>query len=209
MMQFMEVNGLFHPSHHGYKSGQSTFTALIELYDSWVEALKSGELSRVMLVDLSAAFDCVVDHSLLLKKMKVMEFDNHCVKWCLNYLTNRYQSFHIDGAQSEFLKIEVGVPQWSILGPLFYILYTNDLPEVVDLEECEMNQLGLKKFNTMCFQCGGLVAFAVDSTITLTDSDPNRLSIKLTEKYPSYFTANKLKVNDDKTQLVVMTSSKK
>ena len=76
-----------------------------------------------------------------------------------------------------------------------------------------MNHLGLKKFNnTMCSQCGGLVAFAVDSTITLTDSDPNRLSMKLTEKYlevPSYFTANKLKVNDDKTQLVVMTSSKK
>ena len=97
MMQFMEVNGLFHPSHHGYKSGQSTFTALIELYDSWVETLERGEVSGVMLGNLNAAFDGV-DHSLLLENMKVMWLDDHCVKPCLSFLTNRYQSVHIDGA---------------------------------------------------------------------------------------------------------------
>ena len=211
MIQFLETNNLFHPSHHGYRPGHSTCTALIELYDSWVEALERGELSGVMLIDLSAAFDCV-DHPLLLEKMKVIGFDDHCIKWCHSYLTNRHQSVHIDGAQSDFLRINVGVPQGSILGPLFYIIYTNDLPEVVHMEHCELNQIGLQKFNTMCFQCGGLVAFADDSTITVTDSDPDRLSRKLTEKYldvSNYFTANKLKVNDDKTHLVVMTSSKK
>ena len=164
-----------------------------------------------MLVDLSAAFDCV-DHGLLLEKMKIMGFDKCCIQWCKSYLSNRYQCVYIEGAQSDFLRIDVGVPQGSILGPFFYILYTNDLPEVVHKEDCELNKLHVNKFNTMCPQCGGLVAYADDSTVTVTDRSTNSLTERLSEKYRSvadYFTANKLKVNDEKTHLLVLTTSKK
>ena len=76
-----------------------------------------------MLVDLSAAFDCV-DHGLLLEKMKIMGFDKSCIQWCKSYLSNRYQCVYIEGAQSDFLRIDVGVPQGSILGPFFlYLVY--------------------------------------------------------------------------------------
>ena len=211
MVEYLESNKLFHPNHHGYRLGHSTCTALIQLYDTWVEAWERGELSGVMLVDLSAAFDCV-DHDLLLEKIRLLGFDDKSVDWCQSYLDSRYQCVSIEGAESEFLRINVGVPQGSILGPLFYILYTNDLPEVIHKNDCEFNQLKMQKFNTMCPLCGGLVVFADDSTVTVVDSDADQLTEKLTEKYlavSNYFTANKLKVNDDKTHLVVMASNKK
>ena len=89
-------------SHHGYPSGHNTCTALIEMYDSTVEALERGELSGVMLVDLSAAFDCV-DHCLLLEKMKILGFSNGCISWCRSYLEERKQCVYIEGAQSDFV----------------------------------------------------------------------------------------------------------
>ena len=113
---------------------------------------------------------------------------------------------------SEFLGIDVSVPQGSILDPLFYIIYTNDLPEVIHNLDCEFNKLKMNKFNTMCPHCGGLVALADDSTVTVTDYNTIGLTEKLTEKYMAvsrYFTANKLKVNDEKTHLVIMSSKKK
>ena len=147
MVEYMEKNQLFHPSHHGYRSNHNTCTALIELYDSWVEALEREELSGVFLVDLSAAFDCV-DHSLLLQKMEVLGFNKKAVDWSRSYLDNRQQCVSIEGCQSDFLGVDVGVPQGSILGPLFYFLYTNDLPEVVHSGTCNFNKLRMDRFNT-------------------------------------------------------------
>ena len=212
IVQYMESNNLFHSSHHGYRAGHNTCTALIELYDSWLEAMERGDLSGVMLIDLSAAFDCV-DHSLLVAKLKLFGFNDSCLNWCQSYLRNRKQCVSIEGCQSDFLEVDVGVPQGSILGPLFYIMYTNDLPEVVHNDACDLSMLKIDKFsNTMCPNCGGLVAFADDSTVTVTDCDANNLSEKLSEKYlavSEYFAANKLKVNDEKTHLLIMTSKSK
>ena len=211
IVDYMESNGLFHPSHHGYRVGHNTCTALLELYDGWVEALERGELAGVMFVDLSAAFDCV-DHNLLIEKMKILGFDCKSVMWCSDYLKDRYQSVYIDGAQSKYSKVDVGVPQGSILGPLFYILYTNDLPEVLHKDYCCLNRIKMGHFNLMCHECGGLVAFADDSTVTVTDSDPDRLTDKLSDQFlqvTNYFTDNRLQVNDSKTHLLVLTSSRK
>ena len=211
IVHYLESNNLFHSSHHGYRAGHSTCTALIELYDSWMEAVERGELSGVMLIDLSAAFDCV-DHALLLEKMRVLGFNDSSIRWCQSYLSNRRQCVSIEGAQSEFLPIDIGVPQGSILGPLFYILFTNDLPEVVHKEDCELSMLKIGKFNTACPHCGSLVSFADDSTVTVTDCDPSKLTEKLSDKYlavAEYFAANKLKVNDEKTHLLIMTTNSK
>ena len=96
------------------------------LYDTWVEEVDNGNLVGVMMVDLSAAFD-MVDHSILLQKLQLFGLDNRAVAWMKSYLTSRCQSVYVDGCLSPPLSIPCGVPQGSILGPLMYILYTNDI----------------------------------------------------------------------------------
>ena len=68
VVDYLESIRLLHPSHHGSRSGHSTCTALIEMYDSWMESIEQDEMAGVMMIDLSAAFD-LVDHPLLLKKL--------------------------------------------------------------------------------------------------------------------------------------------
>ena len=59
IVEYMETNAVFHPNHHGFRSLHSTTTAMIQMYDSWVEAMDKGEMAGVALIDQSAAFDCV------------------------------------------------------------------------------------------------------------------------------------------------------
>ena len=88
-------------------------------------------MAGVCLLDMSAAFD-VVNHQILLEKMKLYGFDENTITWLRSYLTNRRQCVSINGSLSKFLPVLSGVPQGSILGPLLYTIYTNDLPEVID-----------------------------------------------------------------------------
>ena len=213
IVEYMETNKLFHPSLHGYRAHHNTTTALLEMYDSWVEAVERGDLVGVCMVDLSAMFDCI-DHDILLQKMEVLQFSLDSVEWCSSYLSDRSQCVTIDGTESESMAVEVGVVQGSILGPLLALIYTNDLPEVVHEEECEKN--GLKQeephFNTVCEDCGAIVSFADDTTDTVTDPDPIQLNLKLSRKYniiSEYFTNNRLKVNDSKTHLIIMATEQK
>ena len=100
------------------------------MYDSWVQAMDKGALAGVCMLDMSAAFD-VVDHGILLGKLKLYGFDDEALSWMENYLSGRTQAVYIDGSLSPFLSVDVGVPQGSILGPLCYVLFTNDLPETI------------------------------------------------------------------------------
>ena len=93
------------------------------------------------MLDLSSAFD-VVDTTILLDKLKVYGFKDDAVAWLDSYLTNRHQRVYIDGALSEPQEVTVGVPQGSILGPLLYTIYTNDLPEVLYNHEPHQTQHG-------------------------------------------------------------------
>ena len=78
IIQYLNENDLFHPNHHGFRANHNTTTALIQMYDTWVESVEKGELVGVCMLDMSAAFD-VVDHRILLNKMKVYGFDNTAI----------------------------------------------------------------------------------------------------------------------------------
>ena len=199
----MDDNALLHPSHHGSRAGHSTSTAIIEMYNHWAESIEEGNMAGVMMIDLSAAFD-LVDHSLLLQKLKLLGFDNHAMIWMWSYLTGRYQSVYVDGKFSELKAVTVGVPQGSVLGALLYILFVNDLPEVVHQHDQRGHQ-GV--FSTYCDKCGGVCCYVDDSTYTFSSSDPVALTENLSTQYKrlaDYMRSNKLVINDDKTHLVVM-----
>ena len=155
------------------------------------------------MVDLSAAFD-LVDHGLLVKKLEVMGFNQNAVAWFRSYLADRQQCVQIDGKFSEFRNVDTGVPQGSVLGALLYILYVNELPEVIQiLEQTE--------FREDCTECGHLCCYVDDSTLTVTSDNADELSRKLTVQYrllADFFGDNKLVINNEKTHLIVMGSRK-
>ena len=208
VVEYFEINNLIHPSHHGFRSKHNTSTALLEMYDVWVEAFDNGDLSAVVLLDMSAAFD-LVDHELLINKLEVYGLEDGPLSWMKSYLENRKQKVYIDGCLSEALDVDVGVPQGSILGPLLYVIFTNDLPECVHGHLVENNE---SFYNSHCNGCGGICCFADDSSFTLSGKQPEVLSQEISKKYEEiseYMGQNKLVLNSEKTHLMIMASSYK
>ena len=212
LVAFMDNNHLLNPNHHAYRSFHSTTTAMLQMYTTWLEAIEQGDMAGVCMIDMSAAFD-VVDTQILLEKLKLYGLDRNAIQWIWSYLTFRSQSVYIEGSMSSLLPLEAGVPQGSILGPLFFTIFTNELPEVVHGDNCPLKDVeGGEIFNTQCQECGGVCCYADDSTYSVQGNDPVELSSKLSEKYVAladFLTANKLKVNDDKTHLLVMSTRQK
>ena len=119
LVQYLQENELLHPNHHAYRAFHNTTTALIQMYDVWLQALEAGDVAGVCFLDMSAAFD-IVDHSLLIQKLEMYGCEDSVTNWIASYLGNRSQCVCIDGTLSKSLTVKHGVPQGSIIGPLLY-----------------------------------------------------------------------------------------
>ena len=209
MISYLNENKLLHPNHHAYRAHHNTTTALIQMYDGWLEAAEAGTLAGVCLLDMSAAFD-VVDHDLLLKKLELYGFQDDLLSWTRSYLSDRSQCVSIEGSLSRLLAVQAGVPQGSILGPLFYTLFTNELPEIIhDNLNPEEPEEAWPAYHLADRNSGSICCYADDTTFTTTDSDHAALSTKLSAKYniiAEFMVNNRLKLNDDKTHLLVIST---
>ena len=182
------------------------------MYDTWIQAATEGKMTAATMINMNAAFD-TVDIDILLGKCKLYNFGDGAMKLLESYLRDREQLVSIGGSESDVRKLEAGVPQGSILGPLLYTLYTNDFPEVVHKTGCKEAQVegASIRFRTMCTTCGSVVCFADDSTYTVIAGEEvmtEKLIIHF-EKMAEYLEEQRLSVNQDKTHLLLLTTAQR
>ena len=125
-----EINNILTTAQSGFTPRDSTTNQLIDIYNTFCKALDAGKEIRVVFFDISKAFDRVW-HRGLIQKLKSAGITGHLLNWFTDYLLNRQQCVVLPGAKSEFRVIGSGVPQGSILGPLLFLLYINDIVQEI------------------------------------------------------------------------------
>ena len=191
LIEYINENKLLYKYQFGFQKGKSTYMAVLTLVDKISEALNNGDYVIGVFLDFSKAFD-TVDHDILLKKLEKYGIQGAALDWFTNYLSNRLQYVTYNGAKSKREIIKCGVPQGSILGPLLFLLYINDLSTV----------------SNDCFS----VLFADDTNMFVTGKNTADMCVKLNndlQEICEWLRCNKLSLNILKTHYMIFTSKNK
>ena len=187
----LDINNLIYKNQFGFQKGKSTEQNLLLVTDFIANALNDGDYCIGIFLDLKKAFD-TCSHKILLKKLKHLGVKGTALQWFSSYLSNRQQRVDIDGNLSDPRGIDISVLQGSILGPILFLCYINDLPN-----------------------CSTLLTFLfADDAQGLARGKnlPELLSVVNTQlkKWATWFRANKMKVNTSKTKYIIFhTKGKK
>lgn len=196
MVNFLTLCNAFTDTQHGYLKGKSTHTAIFSFTRKIYDALERSDLAMGLFLDLSKAYDCI-DHEILLSKLEKYGIRGKALQWCRSYLSKRKQIVcipcHGDIIKSDPKQIQVGIPQGSIIGPLFFILYINDL--------CHVNTGG-----TNCT----ITSYADDTNLLVTADTFPELTLqadKIVRLCEVWFANNKLTLNREKTNCIFFKTS--
>ena len=178
LFKFITKQKILYPSQYGFQKDLSTELAILELQDRINTSLNNNECCVGIFMDLSKAFD-TLDHNILLHKLNHYGIRGTALSWFHNYLSNRQQYVCINGTNSDMLPITCGVPQGSILGPLLFLIYVNDLASVS--------------------KHAATILFADDTNLIYTSKSYENFTIMIEKdlkKISNWFKLNKLALNE-------------
>ena len=183
-----EDNNLFTSQQHGFRANHSCETALQSILDEWKSLIDDGQTVMSLFIDFKKAFD-LVDSRLLLRKLGHYGFDNNSIYLLRSYFQNRTQITKVESTKSSLLDLTMGVPQGTILGPLLFLIFINDLCYKVLIKK---------------------ILFADDTSLYDSSRDFESLinsfneSFKLALEWISY---NNLCINWDKTKVMFLSKA--
>ena len=181
---FPVMEKVIHEDQFAYKKGHSSTMALIKAQHTWMEWL-DGDASvvRVFSFDFSKAFD-TVPHEILCNKSKELPISPYIINWIIDFLTSRYQRVVIDGIKTDYLPINRGVPQGTVLGPILFSIMINDIRPV------QASNL--------------IVKFADDINLGIKVTDDSDTSHMETNNIKTWAETNRMKLNLKKTWEMVI-----
>jgi hypothetical protein len=190
IIKFIEKHNILYKNQYGFQKGMSTEYAVNSLVNNIVKCLENKEVGFCILLDFAKAFD-TVNHEILLSKLEHYGIRGNALDWFKSYLSDRMQCTEIGDTQSKLDYVKCGVPQGSILGPLLFLLYINDIVMSSDVFK--------------------FILFADDTSLFYSHKNKNEATdILNTElsKISQWLAANKLSLNVGKSKLLIFTNQK-
>ena len=181
---YEQIKGILSNKLCGYRKGFSTQHALMSMTEQWRKSLDNKGFAGAVLMDLSKAFDCM-NHQLLIAKLDAYGFGKNSLLIIESYLSNRWQRVKVNNSFSDWTELLLGVPQGSVLGPLLFNIYINDL---------------------MWFINGDVTNYADDTTPFDCSKTINELKTKLesdSSNAINWFKNNYMKLNTDKCKVII------
>ena len=187
LLEFLLKNNLL-CHEHAYLKNHSTTTALHSLTEHWLDYINNTEINGLCQLDLSKGFD-TVNVEILLYKLAKYGFSDQSLFWFKSYFTDHSQVVSCNGKLSKPNSLSMGIPQVTVHGPLFYLLYTNDLSSNI--------------------KSGTIVAYADDSSIIAHGQNMEQLQHNLQlslNQATDWFNSNRLVVNASKSSTMIITT---
>ena len=185
LYKFLDENNILYDKQYGFRKNNSTIFSLIEITEKIKESIDNNKFGCGIFIDLRKAFD-TVNHKILIKKLEHYGVRGSALNWFSSYLNERSQYVFLNGETSDRKSITCGVPQGSVLGPLMFLVYINDLPNISKILDFYL--------------------FADDTNIYYEDDSLQNLEKKVNKELHSLYlwlSVNRLSLNIDKTNFVI------